>query len=470
MDFDLILRGGTVVTAEGTRRADLGIRGGRVAAVGDLPEGAPGVDARGLLVMPGGVDVHAHVEQMSGAGLMNADTFETAHRAALAGGTTSVVSFVAQPRGTRLRDAVAAYAARAARGAMADHAFHLIVADVAHLAEDLPALAEAGHRSLKVFTTYPAVRLSDAEVLEVLTLARRNGCLTCIHAETDAILSWTTARLLERGLTAPKWHAVAHARMAEVEAIERSARFAEFTGAAVMVFHVSTLEGVEAVRRAKARGAPLQAETCPHYLLMGPEVLDRDDGAKFLCSPPQRLAEDRAALWEGLADGTIDLISSDHAPYRMDAGGKLAHGADAPFTRMANGMPGLQPRLGLIWDAMAARGMTAADFVRLCCTAPALAHGLDKGRLEPGADADVLIWDPVARMTWEDATQQDNAGYSAWAGRETRGAPVMVLRRGEIVATGATVTAQAGSGRWLPRPAFGQGLPAPEARIALGEE
>lgn len=470
MDFDLILRGGTVVTADGARRADLGIVAGRVAAVGDLPAG-PAIDVAGRLVMPGGVDVHAHVEQMSGAGLMNADTFQTAHRAALAGGTTTVVSFVAQPRGVRLRDAVADYAARADRGALADHAFHLIVADVTHLAEDLPALARAGHRSLKVFTTYPAVRLGDAEVLEVLTLARRHGCLTCIHAETDAILTWTTARLLERGLTAPKWHAVAHARMAEVEAVERSIRFAEFTGAAVMVFHVSTVEGVEAVRRAKDRGAPVRAETCPHYLLMGPEVLDGDDGAKYLCSPPQREEADREALWAGLADGTIDLISSDHAPYRMDASGKLANGADAPFTRMANGMPGLQPRMGLIWDAMAARGMAAAEFVRLCCTAPADAHGLAaKGRLDVGADADVVVWDPDARVTWADATQQDNAGYCAWAGRGTRGAPVMVLRRGEIVARGETVTAPPCSGRWQSRAPFVQGVPAPEARIALGED
>lgn len=469
---DLLIRGGTVVTAERAMPADVAVTGGRIAAVGpglSVPA-AREIDATGRLVIPGGVDPHAHLEQRSGAGLMNADTFESAHRAALLGGTTTVVSFAAQPRGVRPADAVADYAGRAARGALADHAFHLIVADPAHLAEDLPALAEAGHRSLKLFTTYPAVRLDDRQVLEVMVLARRHGALCCIHAETDALLSWTRDALFARGLTRPPHHAVAHPRLAEIDAVERMIRFAEFTGARVMLFHLSTAEAAEAVRQAKARGLPVHAETCPHYLLMGPEVLDRPDGAKWMCSPPQRGAEDRAALWAALEDGTIDLISSDHAPYRMDVTGKLAHGADAPFDRIANGMPGLQTRMALVWDALALRGLPPTLFVRLLCEAPARLHGLPgKGRIEPGAEADLVIWNPDATRRWGADDLADNAGYNPWAGHETRGAPETVILRGAVVADGGRVLAAPGSGRFLPRPPFPQGTPAPEARIALGE-
>ncbi len=469
--FDLVIRGGTVVTGTGSVRADLGVRAGRIVAIGNvLPDAPQVVEASGRLVLAGGVDPHAHLEQRSGAGLMNADTFETAHRSALIGGTTTVVSFAAQPRGTRLTEAAADYAARARRGAMADHAFHLIVADPTHLADDLPALAEAGHRSLKLFTTYPAVQLDDRQILETLFAARANGCLTCIHAETDALLSWTRDALLARGLTAAPFHAVSHPRLAEIDAIERMIRFAEFTGAAVMVFHVSTAEGVEAVRRAKVRGAPVHAETCPHYLLMGPEALDRPDGAKWMCSPPQRGPEDREALWDGIADGTIDLILSDHAPYRFDETGKLAHGADASFDRIANGMPGLEPRLALVWDAIAGRGLPPETFVRLCCEAPARLHGLQgKGMIAEGADADVVVWNPDTRRRWGADDLNDNAGYNPWAGFETRGAPDVVIRRGEVVARDGACLAAPGSGRFLARPPFPQGTPAPEARIAMGE-
>lgn len=470
--LDLLLRGGTVVTGAGARAADVGVRGGRIAAVGPGLGGpaARVVEAAGRLVLPGGVDPHAHLAQRSGAGLMNADSFETAHRAALIGGTTTVISFAAQPPGVSPAEAVADYAAAARAGAMADHAFHLIVADPTHLARELPALAAAGHRSLKLFTTYPAVRLDDRQVLEVLALARQHGCLACIHAETDAILGFTATRLLARGLDRPPFHAVSHPRLAEIDAVERMIRFAEFTGARIMLFHLSTAEAVAAVARAKAAGLPVHAETCPHYLLMGPEVLDGPEGGKWMCSPPQRGEDDRAALWQGLADGTIDLVSSDHAPYRWDATGKLAHGPDAPFDRIANGMPGLEPRMALMWDACTRRGLPPELFVRLTAEAPARVHGLpSKGRIEVGADADLLVWNPAARRVWGTDDLHDNAGYNPWAGRETEGAPEVVILRGAAVVEGGRCLARPGTGRFLPRPPFPQGTAAAEARIAMGE-
>ena len=455
--FDLIIRGGTVVGPEGRARADVAVAGGRVAALGEgLGAAAREIDAAGRLVLPGGVDSHCHIEQMSGAGIMNADSFESATRAAALGGTTTTISFAAQPRGTRLRDAMSAYAALAARGAVIDHAFHAIVADAAapNLAEDLPALIAAGHRSIKVFTTYPAVRLGDAEILDVLWAARAGGALVCAHAENDGMIEWSARMLRAAGRGEPAAHAAAHHRLAEIDALERIARLAELTGQPVMLFHVSTAEGAAIVRAARGRGAPVRAETCPHYLLLTEAALHgpRQQAAGALCSPPLRAEADQDALWRALALGDLQLVTSDHAPYRLDASGKFAHGADAPFERIASGVPGLRARLPVMFDACARRGVPAEDFVRWTSTAPAAIFGLTgKGCLAPGADADVTIWDPARRVTL-DAEGEGGAGYTPYAGRQVTGWPETVLSRGEVIVEGGALTegARAGRGRRVP--------------------
>jgi dihydropyrimidinase len=418
------------------------------------------VAAQGRLVTPGGVDPHAHVEQRSGMGLMNADSFESAHASALHGGTTTVMSFAAQARGQGLADTVAAYWALAERGAMADHAFHIIVSDpdVPGLEDDVADLADAGYRTLKLFTTY-AIGLGDAAILRLMSLARDHGMMVCVHAETDAILAEATGRLLARGLTRPKHHALAHPRMAEVEAVERICRFAEFLDAPTMMFHISTAEGVAAVRAARARGAPVAAETCPHYLFQTAAVLDRPgmEGAKWMCSPPQRTEADQSALWEGLADGTLALVSSDHAPYRFDASGKLAAGPEAPFPAIANGLPGLETRLPLMFDAMVSRGRLGPEaFARLTATAAADLYGLTrKGRIAPGADADLVIWDPARRHRYGADDLHDNSGYNPWEGTEVTGWPETVILRGQVAVQDGRLLAAPGSGRMVPRPACG---------------
>jgi dihydropyrimidinase len=259
---DLLIHGGTVVTPDGIRRADIAISHGRIRSLDPVPSPDPAsgtrfLDATGRLVLPGGIDPHAHIEQLSGMGLMNADTFETAGRSAALGGTTTVISFAAQKPGERIADTIAAYEALARRGAMVDHAFHLMVTDpaVPGFATDLAALAAEGHRSVKVFTTYN-IGLTDAQILEVMTAARAVGALVCVHAETDALLDWTKARLLATGHTRPLHHAIAHPRMAEIEAVERMCRFAEFLAQPVMLFHISTAEGAEAVARARPAAPP----------------------------------------------------------------------------------------------------------------------------------------------------------------------------------------------------------------------
>ncbi len=474
--YDVVVRGGTIVTATQSFAADIGIRGERIAALGAaLPAGRREIDATGRLVMPGGVDPHAHIEQMSGMGLMNADTFETATRSAAMGGTTSVISFAAQHPGARLKDVVADYGARAERGAMIDHAFHMIVSDPDEIAlsEDLPKLIGAGHRSIKIFTTYDKVRLNDRQILNVMACAREYGALVCIHAENDGLIGWAKDRLLAADLTRPVHHSVSHPRLAELEAVERMIRFAEFLDQPIMLFHISTAEAVAAVRAARDRGSPVWAETCPHYLFMTSEVLDKPgiDGAKWMCSPPQRTEVDQEALWHGLALGDLQLVSSDHAPYRFDETGKLSAGEHAPFTKIANGLPGLEVRLPLMFDAMVSNGRYGAEkFVELTSTAAARLYGLQrKGQLVPGADADVTIWDPSRQVTFGENDLNDNVGYNPWVGRTVTGWPTTVLLRGEVIVDEGRFGAQPGSGRFLNRVAEDivqpTGRPADEARL-----
>lgn len=449
--YDTVIRNGTLGDAQGLGEGDIAIREGRIAATGlNLPKGRHEIDAKGRIILPAGVDTHCHIEQLSGAGVMNADTFETATRSALHGGTTTTVSFAAQHPSMRIRDVLADYGKLAAAGAMTDYAFHMIVSDTSGgNVEDLRQAISDGHRSIKIFTTYDKVRLEDAEILTTLRTAREKGALVCVHAENDAMIRDATRRLLAEGRTAPRDHAASHPRLAEVEAIERMTRFAELTGARVMIFHISTREGVEIVRRARARGVNIHAETCTHYLFQTEDILDRADGAKFLCSPPQRSKADQDALWAALGQ-ELELVTSDHAPYRMDETGKFRNGRDVPFPQIANGQPGLETRLPLLFDAMVSQGRAGlARFVDLTSTAPARLFGLtSKGTLAPGMDADLVLWDPERQHVLPDALH-DNTGYNPFAGQKLTGFVETVLRRGEIVIQNGHLLAKPGSGRHL---------------------
>jgi len=456
--FDLLITGGRIVTPTGVVTGDLAVRGEEIAVIGTgLGPATTTIDATGKYVMPGGVDPHAHIEQMSGMGVMNADTFETATRSAAMGGTTSVISFAAQAKGARLADTVADYSARATRGAMIDYAFHMTVTDtgVPAFETDLAALIAGGERSIKVFTTYN-IQLSDAQILSVMSAARTHGALVCVHAETDAIIAQAKSALIAAGKTAPHYHAASHPRMAEIEAVERICRFAEYLGQPVMLFHISTTEGAAAVRAARKRGAPVWAETCPHYLFMTEDILHQPglEGSKWMCSPPQRQVADQEALWSALQDGDLQLVSSDHAPYRFDETGKLTAGPDAGFHEIANGLPGLETRLPLMFDAMVSGGRGGPEgFARLTASAPAEIYGLpQKGALAHGMHADITLWDPEKTATYRENDLHDNVGYNPWVGRTIKGWPTDVWLRGNHIVQGGTFVANPGSGRKINRP------------------
>ena len=457
--FDLVIRNGRVATATDQFDADVGVVGETIAAIGrGLPAGRREIDARGRLVLPGGVDSHAHIEQLSASGLMNADTFASATAAAAIGGTTTVIPFAAQHRGMSLRAVVADYHALARRGALIDYAFHMIVADPTEtvLADELPALIAAGHASIKLFMTYDLLNVGDEKMLDILLAARAHGALVAVHAENHGMISWLSKRLVARGYTAPKYHAVSHPRGSEAEAFQRLIALAELIDQPVIIYHVSTAEGVAAIRAARGRGVKVFAETCPQYLFLTAADLDRPglEGAKWMCSPPPRGVADQEALWAGLALGDLQIVSSDHAPAAFDASGKLAAGAGATFKEIANGVPGLDVRLPLMFDAMVSRGRASVeDFVRWTATAPARIYGLGdrKGSLAIGADADIAIWDAGRRVTLDDARVVDRTGYCAYAGRTVTGWPETVVRRGEVSVEGGRVVAKPGSGRFLAR-------------------
>jgi dihydropyrimidinase len=456
---DLVIKGGLVATETAVFVADIGITNETIVAIGqDLPMGRSEIDAAGRIVTPGGVDSHCHIEQLAASGLMNADTFETATVSAAMGGTTTVIPFAAQHVGMSLKAVVEDYHARAEHGAVVDYAFHMILADPRPeiLKDELPALVEAGHSSLKVFLTYDRLRVADEQFLDVLWAARQHGCMVCVHAENHGMISWMGKKLVEKGLTAPKYHVPSHPRLAEAEAINRAIAMAVLVDQPLMIFHVSTAEGAATIRRWQGEGAKVFGETCTQYLTLTSADLDKPgiEGGMWICSPPLREHADQEALWSALANGTLTTVSSDHAPYRMDESGKLAKGPQPSFKEMANGMAGLELRLPVLFDAMVKKGhMGLQQFVRLTASEPARIYGLapKKGTIAIGADADLVVWDGEKKTTITHETTHDRSGYSAYAGREIEGWPICVVRRGQVIVRDGTLEAQPGSGRFLPR-------------------
>ena len=289
--YDIVIKGGRVATASDVFEADVAIAGETIAAIGrNLLAGKREIDARGKLVLPGGVDSHAHIEQLSAAGIMNADTFESATTSAAFGGTTTVISFAAQHVGMELPQVLADYHALAKKGAVIDYAFHMIIADptLETLERDIPALVRQGHSSIKIFMTYDRLKVDDEPLLDILAAARESGALLCAHAENHGIISWMVKRLLARGYTQPKYHAISHARFSEAEAFNRLIGMAALIDQPIMIFHVSTAEGAKVIRDARGQGLKVFAETCPQYLFLTADDLDKPgvDGAKWMCSSP----------------------------------------------------------------------------------------------------------------------------------------------------------------------------------------
>ena len=327
------------------------------------------------------------------------------------------------------------------------------------LDEELPDLVAAGHTAVKIFMTYDAVRLDDREILRVLAKAQELDAITMVHAENHELMAWVTDRLVERGEVAPKFHAVAHAPEAEREAVHRIIALAEVVGAQVLILHLSGRDAIEEVRRARQRGVPVFGEICPQYIALTGADMDRPgfEGAKFMCSPPPREAANQEDVWNALVDGVIQAFDSDHAGYRFDdAEGKKVHGEDAPFTRIPNGVPGLETRLPLLFSEGVRKGRIGLQrFIELSSMNPARIFGLypRKGTISVGADADIAIWDPDVRVTVSIDALHDNMDYTPYEGMRIEGWPVTTVSRGKIVWHEGESLGTPGHGRLLRRTA-----------------
>jgi dihydropyrimidinase len=459
MNYDLVVRGGRIVSKGRVIDGDLAVQDGRIAAIGKgLAAGDREIDAAGRWVLPGGIDSHCHVEQRSGMGMMCADDFYSATVSAAFGGTTTILPFAAQHRGMAIPEVLADYSQRAAAKAVVDYGFHLILAnpDERTLREDLPAAIRDGITSLKVYMTYDRLKLDDHQLLDVLALARTEGALVMVHAENHDVIKWLAQRLIERGHTTPKFHGFAHDPLAETEAAFRAISLARLVDVPVLLVHVAGGETVELVRQAQRLGANVLAESCPQYLFLEASDMDRPgmEGAKYCCSPPVRDKASQEAVWRGLQDGTLATYSSDHAPYRFDESGKLPKGDATTFKDMANGVPGIELRLPLLFsEGFLAGRIDIHQFVALAAGNHASLYGLAprKGTLAVGADADAALWNPERQVTVSTGMLHDNVGYTPYEGRTIRGWPEVVISRGRVIVENGQLHAERGSGHYVRR-------------------
>jgi dihydropyrimidinase len=458
-EFETVIRGATVATAAEVFKAEVGIAGGKIAALGSaLGSAKHEIDARGLYLLPGGVDAHCHLDQPTSDGTVCADDFRSGTIAAAFGGTTTVIPFALQMRGQSLRAAVEDYHRRASGKAVVDYAFHLIVTDPSEqvLGQELPALIRDGYTSFKIYMTYDDLKLGDRQILDVLALARREGAMTMVHAENSEVIGWLTDKLEALGMTAPRHHATSRPSAVEREATHRAISLSEIVGVPILIVHVSGREAVEQIRWARARGLSIYAETCPQYLFLTEEDLARPgfEGAKCLCSPPPRDKANQEAIWQGLRDGLFDVFSSDHAPTRYDdPKGKMIRGAKASFRYVPNGVPGIETRLPLLFSAGVVEGrLDLPRFVALTAANPARLYGLypRKGTVAVGSDADLVLWDPARTGTIANSRLHHAVDFTPYEGMAVKGAPVLVLSRGEVVCREGELVAAPGRGAFLP--------------------
>ena len=449
-----MVRNGRVVEGDRVLEADVGVSGGVIAALErGLGPGEAEVDAAGRYVMPGGVDSHVHLGQVSSQGDLTADDFWTGSRSAAHGGTTTIVPFAAQHRGMSVSDVLGDALTRAQQQATIDYGFHVIVTDWEIAESEMRQAAEAGVVGVKVYLTYDRLKLDPSQVLAVMASARQLGLTVMVHAEHDGFVSQGREEAIAAGRLGASSHASSHSRLAEVAGVSAVIDLAEEAAVALYLAHISTPEAVALATAARARGLAVTVETCPHYLILDESLLEQpmEIAAPFMSSPPVRGPSEREELLAQLARGEIDVVASDHSPYTMEQ--KLPDGATTPFTDVANGLPGVELRLSLLFSAAVATGsLSINDFVRLVSTNPAKACGLfpRKGSLSPGADADLVVWGEDTRAVTYD-NLHDAVGYTPFEGMELTGWPEVVVSRGEmLVASGVDATSQ-GRGSFVAR-------------------
>ncbi len=462
-----LIKSGTLVTAAETFQADILIEGETIRAIGDHLEapGAEPLDASGKLIFPGGVDPHTHFA-LPMFGTVSSDDHYTGHKAAAFGGTTTVIDFVPHEPGP-MQKSIDAWHAKADDIAAVDFSFHMNVQRMdSMIAQEIGQLPQQGITSLKVFSAYNGrLRLDDGGIFQALRLAKEQGMLVMLHAENGDVIEHLTAEAVAAGRTTPEWHARTRPAWGAVEAVLRGAALAAQASAPLYVVHMNVAGEVDQIEYARERGVQVMGETCPQYLFFTEAHLRRPDGAKWICSPPMRTAADNQRLWEGLARGIVQTVGTDHCPFFFDGSRPILYegqpvaipgkelGKD-DFTKIPNGLPAVGDRMAILWSyGVRAGRLTPNQFVELTSTNPAKIFGLypRKGSLLPGADADLVIWDPERHLTYGVAHAQHRTDYNLFEGWELTGYPEKVFLRGQMIVDQERWLGKAGQGRFLKR-------------------
>ncbi|MCP4418681.1 MAG: dihydropyrimidinase [Chloroflexi bacterium] len=458
-----IIKNGTIITASDTVQADILIEGEQIALIGrDLPtDGNDVIDATGKLLLPGGIDVHTHLELPFG-GTVSSDDFFTGHRAAAFGGTTTHIDFAIQPMGGSLREGIDEWHKKANDKAAIDYGFHMAITDLRDdVMAEIPQMLEQGVTSLKLFMAYKGLfQVDDTTLFRAMQQAAKHGMLIMVHAENGDVIAELASQLVAEGKMDPKYHAVAHPAMAEAEATGRAVALAGIANAPLYVVHVTCEEAIEQLILGRAKGFPVMGETCTQYMFVFEEDLARPgyEGAKFICSPPVRQPKDAPVLWKALADNTLQAVSTDHCPFWYEGGvngripGKELGKGD--FSKIPNGMPGIEDRMPVMWHHGVVNGrMSANRFVEITSTNPAKIFGLypRKGTISVGADADIVVWDPEHEHTISATTHHMRTDYNVYEGMAVKGWPERVLLRGRTVVHGNNWLGEAGKGQFLKR-------------------
>lgn len=452
MTHDVVVRGGTIITASDTVDADVGISDGRIVDVGtSLPRADHEIDAKGLQVLPGGLDVHTHLDAVVG-GMTTVDDFESGTAAAACGGITTVCDYAWQQRGQTLAQTIDTWKAKARGKAHIDYSFHVVLSEDSdeRLAE-LPALVAAGYTSFKVFMIRE-FGIGDAGMLRLFRAARACGAIVNVHCENGEIIEDVSATLREAGKRDPRYYPESRPAVAEAEATRRAIDYAEVTGATIYIVHLSCRGALEAVQVARARGLPVWAETRPIYLVLTDQRYESGgvEAAKVVAAPPLRSADDRAALWQGLRSGDLQAIGSDNTSWTP---AQKAVGL-SDFTRVPYGVPGLETEMTVIYSEGVSQGRISVNtFVAVFSTNPARIFGFypRKGTIAVGSDADLVLFDPTRTMTLTEARLHSRAGYDPFHGLYVTGVPVLTMSRGEVIAREGQLVSRPGRGQHLLR-------------------
>ncbi|HUF24044.1 MAG TPA: dihydropyrimidinase [Vicinamibacterales bacterium] len=456
--MSLLIKNGLILNASDIYRGDVFVEGDRVTTIGtNLTMPADRViDAGGKYVLPGGIDVHTHLDMPFG-GTTSADDFESGTTAAAFGGTTSIVDFAIQYRGQSLGEALDAWRKKAEGKAVIDYGFHMIITELTDAVEDeMDAMVEEGVTSFKLFMAYPGVfMLDDASIFRAMLRSGKNGGTICMHAENGGVIDVLVKKALAEGKTAPKYHALTRPARAEGEATHRAIALAEMADVPVYIVHLSAAEALDMVTEARDRGLPAYAETCPQYLFLSYDNYEEPgfEGAKYVMSPPLRPKETQDRLWRGLAFNDLQAISTDHCPFCMKEQKVLGHG---DFSKIPNGAPGIETRMSLVYDGGVRTGrISLSRWVELTSTSPAKIFGMfpRKGTIAPGSDADIVIFNAERSQLLSVDTLHMKVDYNPYEGRTVQGVSETVISRGRVIVEDGKFVGRKGAGEFIKRSA-----------------